>query len=149
MGVATIALGEHHGGAPCAVYRVPARQAVALVERLLLGSSLHERQGPMKRALQIILAISLFGVAFSGVLSYREVFGQAAAVCPSPGAAGTVFGYPACVYGFFMYVIVAGTAAAGLMVARRARNRSDRRDALAKPESTIGGGRLREEPRTT
>ena len=44
----------------------------------------------MKRALQVILGISLFGLAFSGVLSYREVFGQALAVCPSPGAPGTV-----------------------------------------------------------
>jgi hypothetical protein len=25
-----------------------------------------------------------------------------------------VFGYPACVYGFFMYVIIAGLAALGL-----------------------------------
>ena len=74
----------------------------------------------MKRALQVILGISLFGVVFSGILSYREVFGQAAAVCPSPGAPGTVFGYPACVYGFFMYLAVAGTAAAGLAAARRA-----------------------------
>jgi uncharacterized membrane protein len=68
----------------------------------------------MKLALQIILTISIFGAAFSGVLSYQELFGDAAAVCPAPGAAGTVFGYPACVYGFFMYLIVAATAAWGL-----------------------------------
>jgi uncharacterized membrane protein len=74
----------------------------------------------MKRALQIILGISLFGVVFSGVLSYREVFGHATAVCPSPGAPGTVFGYPACVYGFFMYLLVAGAAVAGLVAGRRA-----------------------------
>ena len=79
----------------------------------------------MKRALQIILGISLFGVVFSGVLSYREVFGQTAAVCPSPGAPGTVFGYPACVYGFFMYLVVAGTAAAGLLTGRRSRSGRD------------------------
>jgi uncharacterized membrane protein len=77
----------------------------------------------MKRALQIILGISLFGIAFSGVLSYREIFGQTAAVCPSPGAPGTVFGYPACVYGFFMYLIVVGTAVAGLVAGRRSRAR--------------------------
>ena len=76
----------------------------------------------MKRALQIILGISLFGVAFSGALSYREVFGPTAAVCPSPGAAGTVLGYPACVYGFFMYLILAGTAVAGLVAAHRPRS---------------------------
>ena len=72
----------------------------------------------MKRALQIVLAISLFGVAFSGYLSYGEVFGAAARPCPAPGAAGTVFGYPACVYGFFMYLIIAITSAAGLRLGR-------------------------------
>ena len=75
----------------------------------------------MKRALQIILAISVFGVAFSGTLAYREVFGHPAAVCPSPGAAGTVLGYPACVYGFFMYILVAATALSGLLAGRRGR----------------------------
>ena len=73
----------------------------------------------MKRALQTILAIGVFGAVFSGVLSYREVFGDTVAVCPSPGASGTVFGYPACVYGFFMYLIVAGTAVGGLLAGRR------------------------------
>lgn len=73
----------------------------------------------MKRALQVILAISVGGAAFSGVLSYREVFGHSAALCPSSGAPGTVFGYPACVYGFFMFVVLAGTALAGLIAVRR------------------------------
>ena len=73
----------------------------------------------MKRALQIILGISLFGAAFSGLLSYKEVFGQSAVVCPSPGAPGTVLGYPACVYGFFMFLVLAGTALVGLAVGRR------------------------------
>jgi uncharacterized membrane protein len=67
----------------------------------------------MQRALQAILAIALFGLVFSGVLSYREVFGGAA-TCPSPGAPGTVFGYPACVYGFFMYLVITVLAALGL-----------------------------------
>jgi hypothetical protein len=79
----------------------------------------------MKRALQVILGISLFGVAFSGTLSYQEVFANTAAVCPSPGAPGTVLGYPACVYGFFMYLLVAGTAAAGLVSGRRRRSRGE------------------------
>jgi hypothetical protein len=73
-----------------------------------------------KRALQIILGISLFGAAFSGVLSYQEVFGSSAATaCPSPGAPGTVFGYPACVYGFFMYLLVAAIACWGLLAGGR------------------------------
>ena len=94
----------------------------------------------MKRALQIILGISLFGVAFSGALSYREIFGQTAAVCPSPGAPGTVFGYPACVYGFFMYLIVAGTAVTGLVAGRRSHAR---RDGVARSvEAAIRGSQI-------
>jgi hypothetical protein len=73
----------------------------------------------MKRALQVILAVATFGACFSGVLTYRELFGSAAAVCPSPGAPGTVFGYPACVYGFFMYLFVAAVAAAALILQHR------------------------------
>ncbi len=67
-----------------------------------------------KRALQTILAISVFGLAFSGFLSYQELFGTAATSCPASGAPGTAFGYPACVYGFFMYLAVAFVAVAGL-----------------------------------
>jgi hypothetical protein len=75
----------------------------------------------MRRALHTILGISLFGVAFSGTLTYRELFGHTAAVCPSPGAPGTVLGYPACVYGFFMYILITGVALAGLIAGRRSR----------------------------
>lgn len=72
----------------------------------------------MKRSLQIIVALSLFGTAFSGVLSYGELFGASGTSCPSPGAPGTVWGYPACVYGFFMYLAVAATAGWGLLSGR-------------------------------
>lgn len=71
------------------------------------------------RALQIILAISVFGAVFSGFLSYQELFGAAPTSCPAPGAPGTVLGYPACVYGFFMYLAVAFAAVAGLDAERR------------------------------
>lgn len=68
------------------------------------------------RALRVILGISLFGVVFSGVLSYQELFGgSTSATCPAPGAPGTLFGYPACVYGFFMYVLIATFASWGLL----------------------------------
>jgi hypothetical protein len=80
----------------------------------------------MRRALYVVLGISLFGVAFSGTLTYREVFAQTAAACPSPGAPGTILGYPACVYGFLMYLIIAGTALAGLLSGRKARPSSPR-----------------------
>jgi hypothetical protein len=69
----------------------------------------------MRRALQAILAVAVIGLVFSGVLSYRELLGAGAVTgCPAPGAPGTVFGLPACVYGFFMYLIVGGLAIAGL-----------------------------------
>ena len=68
----------------------------------------------MKRALQIILGISLFGASFSGLLTYKEVFAKSAAACPAVGAPGTVLGYPACVYGFFMYVTIVVVSIIGL-----------------------------------
>lgn len=68
----------------------------------------------LRGILWAILFISLCGMTFSGTLTYREVFGTAAS-CPSPGAAGTIFGYPACVYGLAMYAVLAGIAGWGLM----------------------------------
>ena len=54
-------------------------------------------------------------VPLSGYLSYRELFGPpGAAMCPSPGAPGTVLGAPACVYGFFMYLAIAVITAIAL-----------------------------------
>lgn len=74
----------------------------------------------MQRALQLIFVISLIGVGFSGTLVYREVFARTAAACPSPGAPGTVLGYPACVYGLGMYTIIAIISVWGLTARREA-----------------------------
>jgi hypothetical protein len=73
----------------------------------------------MKLALRWIFAISIVGVAFSGTLTYRELFAGTAAACPSPGAPGTIFGYPACVYGLVMYVVIAAIAGVALWKGRR------------------------------
>ncbi|HYL22171.1 MAG TPA: hypothetical protein VEU74_10450 [Gemmatimonadales bacterium] len=70
-----------------------------------------------KRALWAILIVSLCGVAFSGFLTYRELF-QGAAGC-SAVAPGTILGYPPCIYGFFMYLVVATLAVGGLDAERR------------------------------
>lgn len=67
-----------------------------------------------KLALQIVFGIGLFGLVFSGVLTYQELFAHSAVACPAPGAPGTVFGYPACVYGFFMYLAIAVVSGFGL-----------------------------------
>ena len=73
-----------------------------------------------KRALQIIASISWVGILFSGTLTYQEFFGGLALSCPAPGAPGTVLGYPACVYGFFMYIALAVIAWLGLRSFRKA-----------------------------
>jgi hypothetical protein len=77
-----------------------------------------------KRALQIVLVIALVGMAFSGTLTYRELCpsgagsgagaGGATGGCPAVGAPGTIPGYPACVYGLGMYLLLVGVAAFGL-----------------------------------
>jgi len=73
----------------------------------------------MKRALQIILLFGIAGLAFSGFLTYRELFANTGASCPAVGEAGTVFGAPACVYGFFMYLVIVALSAIGLARSRR------------------------------
>lgn len=70
-----------------------------------------------KRALQIILAIAMVGVAFSGVLTYRDVVSQAGSCTPF-AQPGTIFGYPPCVYGLIMYALVAVIAIWGLLRTR-------------------------------
>jgi hypothetical protein len=44
----------------------------------------------------------------------RELFGGSLEQCSAPGPAGTILGYPACVYGFVMYMLVAGISFWGL-----------------------------------
>jgi hypothetical protein len=72
----------------------------------------------MWRALQLSFLLSVAGTLFSGVLSYRELFGATALACPAPGAPGTLLGYPACVYGLFMYLLLVAVAAFGLRAER-------------------------------
>jgi uncharacterized membrane protein len=68
-----------------------------------------------RRALLVILVIGLCGLVFSGYLSYQEFFNPTALSCPSPGEPGTILGWPACVYGFFMYLMVVSAALWGLL----------------------------------
>lgn len=72
----------------------------------------------MTLAMRIIFFIAVFGMCFSGYLTYKELFAPTpgGAVCPTPGAAGTVFGYPACVYGFFMYLLIVLISGAALFL---------------------------------
>lgn len=66
-----------------------------------------------RRALKIAFWLALLGTAFAGTLSYQELF-QGATTCPVVGAPGTIFGYPACVYGFVMFAILAIVTGTGL-----------------------------------
>lgn len=61
-----------------------------------------------------ILVIGIVGVLFSGYLSYIELWGNTTLSCPAPGAPNTVFGYPACVYGFLMYSVIVVLALLGV-----------------------------------
>jgi hypothetical protein len=56
-----------------------------------------------KLALKIIMWISVAGMAFSGYLSYTELFQK---VCALGGGCTSIIGLPSCVYGFVMYAIV-------------------------------------------
>ena len=72
----------------------------------------------MKALLLLILVFSAGGLAFSGYLSYREVFATSeVAACTPVGAPGTVLGAPPCIYGFFMYLAI--TVMASLALLRR------------------------------
>jgi hypothetical protein len=66
-------------------------------------------------ALRCIFGISIAGLLFSGYLSYGEVFQK---VCSASalglGTCSSVVGVPACVYGFFMYLLIAVISVLGL-----------------------------------
>jgi hypothetical protein len=62
------------------------------IETALAELPQREKRRAVKRALTIILGISLFGVAFSGTLTYRELFGQTAAVCTGVAVGGLFAG---------------------------------------------------------
>jgi len=60
-----------------------------------------------KNALTAIMWISVFGILFSGYLSYTELFaGFCGATQLGMGSCAAVFQIPACVYGLVMYVII-------------------------------------------
>ena len=71
----------------------------------------------MKRALLVVLVLAACGVAFSGVLVYRELF-TGAAGCGSAATGGTkILGVPACVYGFAMFLAILASSVLGLAAA--------------------------------
>lgn len=65
-----------------------------------------------RRAVQWIFVASLLGVAFSGVLTWREVVTGTATCAPD----GAMLGYPACAYGLVLYGVIALLAGGALWV---------------------------------
>ena len=78
----------------------------------------------VNRALWIILIIGIGGLLFSGYLSTIELFMTPetesggivnGVIQPCPALAeGTAFSLPACVYGFFMYLVIVIVSAMGI-----------------------------------
>lgn len=62
-------------------------------------------------ALRAILGIGTAGLLFSGYLSVQELFDSCSAGCPVIDPSSTVLGYPACFYGFIMYLAIVIIAA--------------------------------------
>jgi len=66
-------------------------------------------------ALKTIFIIALGGLAFSGYLSYGELFtGGCNLAGIKCGSTFSLFSLPACVYGFIMYLAVTIISALGL-----------------------------------
>lgn len=69
------------------------------------------------RALKIILVLAIAGLLFSGYLSYMELFapgGCTDALVSCGPVKINILNLPACVYGFFMYLIIFITTLCGL-----------------------------------
>lgn len=86
----------------------------------------------MKRALLVVLVLAGCGVAFSGVLVYRELFAGAAA-CGTAAGGTKILGLPVCVYGFAMFLAILVTAAAGVVAGGR-----DESQPLGEPATARG-----------
>ena len=79
-----------------------------------------ERPSPWLPLLVIILVIAAVGLAFSGYLSYRELFASVPMECAPVGEPGTILAEPACVYAFYMYLAIVLMAAFALLRRRTA-----------------------------
>lgn len=73
----------------------------------------------MKAVLGLILLLGIGGLAFSGYLTYREMFAGGGASCSPVGEVGSALGAPPCVYGFFMYLAITLFAVIALVMARK------------------------------
>lgn len=56
--------------------------------------------------LKVIILFSVFGMLFSGYLSFGELFPGTSTGFGCAVASTKIFGLPTCVYGFLMYLVV-------------------------------------------
>jgi hypothetical protein len=80
-----------------------------------MSSITSETVHALRRALWMVFVVSVGGVLFSGVLSFRELTSGVAS-CTIGGAPAAIFGVPVCVYGLIMYAAL--TAISGLTLFR-------------------------------
>ncbi len=77
----------------------------------------------VKTTLLIVFVIALLGVAFSGYLTYYNYWGggcqEAIVSCGGGGKTVEIFGLPTCVYGLFMFSLVAILSLIGLAKNKR------------------------------
>ena len=57
--------------------------------------------------LKLIFLFASFGMVFSGYLSFGELFPSMSSGQVCAALSAKIFGLPTCVYGFFMYCIIA------------------------------------------
>ena len=74
----------------------------------------------LRRAMWMVFAVSVAGVAFSGSLTWRELTG-AGASCTIGGVPAQMFGLPMCAYGLIMYAVLATLSGAALLHTRPSR----------------------------
>lgn len=67
----------------------------------------------LRASLRWVLALSLLGAAFSGVMTYRE-YTTSELVCAPLGPAESALGLPPCVYGLALWAMLAAIAAVAL-----------------------------------
>jgi hypothetical protein len=112
--------------------RIPDRPHIARIVRVIAAAAPRARirddcggldaarPQSMKPLLVVILVIAGGGLAFSGYLTYRELFATAPAACSPVGEPGTIFGAPPCIYGFFMYLAIVVITSIALLRRRAA-----------------------------
>lgn len=79
-----------------------------------MSTHLPDSAAYLRRVLWMVFGVSVAGCAFSGTLAFRDLTGRLVS-CPAPGAPGTIFGVPACVFGLLIFAFLALVSGSALM----------------------------------